>query len=382
MAIKKKLFVFIDWYAPAYKAGGPIMATVNFVEAMKHSYRLFIFTGNRDLGETAVLPGVESDTWINKEEDLSIFYASEAATGFAAIKRQLQQVAPDFIYINSIYSVKFAFLPLLISRFYQLPAKVFVSPRGMLKDSAVNHKRTKKIIYLKLFRLLQLQRKVVFLASDTTEQKDTALYFGKDTASVIVPDMVAYENIHHPAAGKNAGELRIVFIGRIHPIKNLLFLLQCLAAVKTGKVLLTITGNLEDAGYWAACEQKIKILPAHITVEMKNGLPHRQIRALLLEHHLFMLPTKGENFGHAIFEALNLGKPVLISDQTPWRNLSAAGAGWDLPLDSQDAFVEALQEALAWNQATYNMHSEQAWLLTKKFIENNDILSNYKSIFS
>lgn len=95
-----------------------------------------------------------------------------------------------------------------------------------------------------------------------------------------------------------------------------------------------------------------------------------------------MLPTKGENFGHAIFEALNLGKPVLISDQTPWRNLSAAGAGWDLPLDSQDAFVEALQEALAWNQATYNMHSEQAWLLTKKFIENNDILSNYKSIFS
>ena len=35
----------------------------------------------------------------------------------------------------------------------------------------------------------------------------------------------------------------------------------------------------------------------------------------------FLLPTGGENFGHAIFEALSCGVPALISDRTPWRDL-------------------------------------------------------------
>ena len=47
---------------------------------------------------------------------------------------------------------------------------------------------------------------------------------------------------------------------------------------------------------------------------------------------LFFLPTRGENFGHVIAEALSVGTPVLISDQTPWRKLAAVGLGHDLPL--------------------------------------------------
>jgi hypothetical protein len=38
--------------------------------------------------------------------------------------------------------------------------------------------------------------------------------------------------------------------------------------------------------------------------------------------------------------------PALISDQTPWRGLKQAGAGWDLPLD-EAAFATALQEFCA-----------------------------------
>ena len=43
--------------------------------------------------------------------------------------------------------------------------------------------------------------------------------------------------------------------------------------------------------------------------------------------HLFALLTLGENFGHAIGEALRAGCPVLISDQTPWTDVVATGAG-------------------------------------------------------
>jgi hypothetical protein len=45
----------------------------------------------------------------------------------------------------------------------------------------------------------------------------------------------------------------------------------------------------------------------------------------LAEYDLFLFPTLGENYGHVISEALASGCPVVISDQTPWRNLEAEG---------------------------------------------------------
>ena len=61
----------------------------------------------------------------------------------------------------------------------------------------------------------------------------------------------------------------------------------------------------------------------------------------------FFFPTLGENYGHVIYEALDSGCPVLISDQTPWRGLSEVGAGWDLPLDKPDLFRQACKRSFA-----------------------------------
>jgi glycosyltransferase involved in cell wall biosynthesis len=58
---------------------------------------------------------------------------------------------------------------------------------------------------------------------------------------------------------------------------------------------------------------------------------------------LFLFPTLGENFGYVIAEALQAGCPVLISDRTPWQGLEARGAGWVVPLEDEDRFVEILQ---------------------------------------
>jgi glycosyltransferase involved in cell wall biosynthesis len=57
---------------------------------------------------------------------------------------------------------------------------------------------------------------------------------------------------------------------------------------------------------------------------------------------MFFFPTRGENYGHVIAESLSVGTPVLISDQTPWRELSSDGLGWDLPLEAADIFLEKI----------------------------------------
>ena len=86
----------------------------------------------------------------------------------------------------------------------------------------------------------------------------------------------------------------------------------------------------------------IAALPPHVRVQWHGETPNEGVVAAMAKTDLFFLPTAGENFGHAIFEALSSGVPALISDQTPWRQLEAAKAGWDLPLAQSDRWVAAI----------------------------------------
>jgi glycosyltransferase involved in cell wall biosynthesis len=43
--------------------------------------------------------------------------------------------------------------------------------------------------------------------------------------------------------------------------------------------------------------------------------------------HVFIMPSKSENFGHAIYEALHAGLPVITSSNTPWNELELQPAG-------------------------------------------------------
>ena len=72
-------------------------------------------------------------------------------------------------------------------------------------------------------------------------------------------------------------------------------------------------------------------------------------------HDLFFLPTLGENYGHAVHEALAAGVPPLISDQTPWRDLDEKGVGFVRELDDPECFVAVIQ-----NLALYTSEEQAA----------------------
>ncbi|HWB94668.1 MAG TPA: glycosyltransferase, partial [Puia sp.] len=181
--------------------------------------------------------------------------------------------------------------------------------------------------------------------------------------------------------GKKEGTLSVVFVGRIHPVKNLDFLLDAMARVRKG-VQLTIVGKMEDKQYWQKCEVLIRQLPDPAAVHYIGEIPNHELAALLVRHHLFALPTRGENFGHAIFEALACGRPVLISDQTPWRGLSLAKAGWDLSLGDAAAFSTALDTMAAFGQQQYDDWCRGALRLVKEFVGKTDLREEYKKLFS
>ena len=84
-------------------------------------------------------------------------------------------------------------------------------------------------------------------------------------------------------------------------------------------------------------------LPSNVTANYCGLLRPEQVKTVFSNYDLFFFPTRGENYGHVIAESLSVGTPVLISDQTPWLNLSEDFLGWDFSLLKKDLFVQTIE---------------------------------------
>jgi glycosyltransferase involved in cell wall biosynthesis len=379
--VKKKLLLFIDWFDPAYKAGGPIRSSVNFVKQMKSEYEIFVLTSDRDLNDIKPMNSIIADKWIDYVPGVKVFYASARNLRLANIKEQINEIRPDVVYLNSMFSKKFTIYPLWLKRANRISPKIILAPRGMLKNSALDFKRRKKRIFLSMLKWMKIPQLVTFHATDEREKQDVINHFGKDTRVETISNFPGAQDEFSPALEKMKGSLDILFIGRIHPIKGLDILLRVLKQVNQ-KIRLTVVGNPEDPAYLDVCKKLIQALPDEVTVTFTNEVPHDEVSHLIKQHHIFCLPTKGENFGHAIFESLAAGRPVLISDQTPWRNLKRYKAGWDLSLNDPAKFIEVIEECASMNEEQFNEWCEGAWQFCNSYIEASDTRQQYLKLFS
>ena len=107
-------------------------------------------------------------------------------------------------------------------------------------------------------------------------------------------------------------------MSRISPMKNLDFLLRALSFVSI-PIKLDIKGTKENLNYLQQCELLRNKLPQNVEVNFGDHVKHDEVNKIFKNYDLYVLPTRGENFGHAIFEAISNGLPAMISDKTPWR---------------------------------------------------------------
>lgn len=378
---KIMVLLFTDWFEPGYRAGGPIRSCANIAEQLKDEREIFVFTSNMDLGASQPYAGIQSDIWLEWKPGVKVFYASRASMNWSFLRKELGALNPDFVYFNSMFSLYYTIYPLLMIRTGRFKARVILAPRGMLRASALQFKNRKKKFFLSLFKMLGLHKQILFHATDDVEMSDIKKQFGSKANAVKVNDFPGTLQSFEPVRNKSVGQAHIIFIGRIHPVKNLDYLLTLLANVKQS-VTLTIVASVEVKSYWQDCEQLIKQLNPNITIDFKGEFPNNELLTMIRQHHLFVLPTKGENFGHAIFESLAAGRPVLISNQTPWRDLAAHNAGWDLPLSQPEKFTQTIEQIAAMDQNELNEWCNGAWNYCRQYIESSGIKEQYLKLFS
>ncbi len=348
---------------------------------MNSRYDIYVFTANTDHGDDIPYPGIVTGQWLfNKETGARILYVPKKKFS----RRQLQQVIngvnPDYLYINLLFSPLFAVSPLWLKLTGKITCKVLVCPRGCLYESALSKKTQQKKLLLRFYNLLGMAKKVTFHATNEREQQAVQKYF-PGAQTIVANNLPEMEQPAFVSCAKKTGVLRCIFIARIVPIKNLLFLLEVLQAVKAS-VQLTIAGPVEDENYWMQCKTLMQQLPKNISCNYIGPQSSDKLDTLIQQHHLFVLPTTGENFGHAIFESLLVGRPVLISDQTPWLHLEEAKAGWHLPLQQKEKFIAVIEETAALNQAEFDSYAMNAWQFARKFINGTELIKPYYHLFS
>jgi len=245
------------------------------------------------------------------------------------------------VLLNSFFAHS-SYLGLLLTLVFRLSSRVFLAPRGELFDGPLSLKARKKRIFISLVRALRLHRFWHWVATDDSEKRAISQHFPLSEQIAVSSDIPALNPTPFSALAKAFNSLRMVYLSRISPIKNLLFALNALSRVPPGfNLSFDIYGTLEDTAYWQRCLEQIKLC-AHVQVQYCGPLHPDTVPSTLSQYHLFWLPTLSENFGHAIFEALAAGTVTLISDQTPWHGLEQANAGWDLPLEDSALWLDKI----------------------------------------
>jgi glycosyltransferase involved in cell wall biosynthesis len=400
---KGKVFLLIGSYLPGFKGGGPTRSTSNLVSALGKEFAFKVVTLDRDHRATSPYPDIPANQWV-KTGNADVMYLRPGWGGLVKMIQLLRSVEQSsLLYLNSFFSRRFSMLPVFLKRLGLIhPGCLVLAPRGEFSPGALQIKSRRKKLHIMLSRWLGLYRGTIWHASSQLEAADIQRWFGGTgviSIAAVIPKPIESNRsltqspLHHtqslaslPHANgsaqrlKTSGHLRIVFVSRISPKKNLLNALRMLKGI-IGDVFFDIYGPLEDVEYWSACERVIGTLPPNIRVRYCGEVEHDRVLDLFAMYDLFLFPTLGENYGHVICEALAAGCPVLISDRTPWRGLSDAGAGWDIPLDDVQEFRRALQSCIDADHEMYEELRVGAREYVRKYVANPEIISANRRLF-
>jgi glycosyltransferase involved in cell wall biosynthesis len=263
--------------------------------------------------------------------------------GPIGLRRAMRETPHQLVMAVSFFDYRFTILPLALHRLRLVPkSPMLLSPRGEFSAGALSKGRLKKRVYVALAKAAGLLRGVALLATTEMEARDIRSRL-RPSGPIYLSSNIRTVPPLPPHPPRKPGEpLRIAFLSRIDRMKNLLFAFDVLAESGV-EAEFHIFGGVFHEDYWQRCLARIERMPAHVKVVAHGSIPQAKVIETLARQDLFFLPTLGENFSHAIAEALLSGTPVLISDQTPWRRLAERGAGWDLPLSDPGAFVDAVR---------------------------------------
>jgi len=379
----RNILIFSDYFFPGFRGGGPIRSIKNLCDALSREFNITVFTRSYDFQKNKSHYSGININQLNLLDGYKVFYSSH--TSFISILKIIKEARPNLIYLNSFFST-LTIKTLFLKTFFFPKIEIILAPRGEFSPGALRIKKFKKDVYIKFFKLLRLKKNFIFHATDLSEENFVKSYF-KENGIITIPNIPSIHKIENfKLPFKHKGKLKIVFISRISPKKNLEYAITCLnniimPSLSEASVQFDIYGVKEDPVYLNKCINLVKS-SNKIDINFKNEVPAEEIQTILSKYHVFFLPTLGENFGHSIVESMQAGLIPLISDLTPWQDLEKNKAGWSISLESPEKFLEALKKLIDLRNDEFEEYSYNVKEYIFKRINHKSTMDMYKRMLN
>ena len=377
---KKNILVFVDWFLPGYRAGGILRTIANLIDNLSEIYNFYVITRDRDYMSERQYQNISAGEWNLISSSLRVFYLKPSQINIKFISDIVKNTDFDLAFINGVYSFYFSIFPVWLMR--RLKRPVVLSARGMLSKHTFSRKKLKKRVFIYLAKTINFYSNLCFHATSQIERQEILSFFPKARVILIPNPTRNIDNFPYLSRTKEQGQLRLVSIARISQEKNTLFALEVLKDINKGEVIFDLFGTIYDSNYWAECKRLISQMHPNVKVNYKGEVHTNKVLDTFSQYHFSFMPSMGENFGHSIFESLAAGTPVIISSNTPWRDLQYLGIGWDLDLHNKRQFQEVIEACLQMSDKEYESVSRNAYFYVREKINRKQILQEYIKMFN
>jgi glycosyltransferase involved in cell wall biosynthesis len=261
-------------------------------------------------------------------------------------------------------------------------------PHGMLEPWAVRgqggSKFAKKFLYW-WFRQKKVCENARFLLFTTQRERELTMgLFAPHTGVKVLPPYGVNAFSREPATPDRSdlqqptGTKVALFLGRVHPKKNLDFLIEAWGRARPSADWRLIVAGPVEHGYRSILDRQIARWELGDQVSFVGFVSAADKDYLLQRADWFLLPSRQENFGVAVLEAMSQGCAVAISDQV-YLAESFCSSAEVLPV-SIDAWIEFIHTRMpdgAWR----NKRAEEDREYLLREFETSRIAQNWVNSF-
>lgn len=240
---------------------------------------------------------------------------------------------------------------------------VLLRPCGMMSDYTFSRSSGLKAVYWRFVERPNLKSVAAFHATSVAEAEEIRR-LGFTAPTEVIPNGVdpsAWTEPRLPerlpeACGR-PGSPVILFLSRLHPKKGVVDLLLPAFRRVASEASLAIAGGPDGHSPWYASDVEATVdrLGLCDRTTFLGAVAGRARWSAFDGAAVFVLPSRSENFGVVVAEAMARGIPVVVTEGVQAADhVRAAGAGYVVPLDV-DALADAMSRLLAAPQTRRTM---------------------------
>lgn len=316
-----KILHYIPTYAPAWAFGGPVLSVSRTCEALAAlGHTVEVFTTMAGVPTTACV--VPNGT-VQRAGVAVTYFEQERGFGIhspgmeAAVRARASEF--DLIHVTGVWQ-RTSVAACRAAATVDVP--YVVSPRGALGPYSWRHKTLKKAAYYALRERRNVHRAAAIHYTTAQEQRECE-WLRLPGRSFVVPNPIDFAQLapdRHGAAewlaaqGLNPSVPLLLNVGRQHHKKGLELLPAALRMLRDEPWQAVFVGG-DDDGTGRALQRTFAELGLTARVRWLPRLEPNRLAAVYSAADVFLLPSRHENFGNVVVEALSCGCPVVVSPE-------------------------------------------------------------------